>query len=230
MAEAIPHIAWLTDASGSVDYLNDRGATYTGHPRQAHYGSGWLKLVHPADAGPVLLAWQHATTTAAPYELSCRIRRADGEFRWHICRALPLRGRDERILRWIGTADDLDDLVLPDNHARRLEQQSGQLAALLEGAASLPPPSRLAAKLASGVSPSDLVRLRLLATGMSPRDLDVLRLLGAGHTNSVIADLQNRSLRGVEASRARLRRHLGLHTRAELSQFAYEAGLDQRAP
>jgi PAS domain S-box-containing protein len=226
IAESIPHIAWLADGDGEVDYVNDRVTAYTGYPRQAHYGWKWLDLVHPDDTGSVRLAWRHATTTAAPFELSCRVRRADGQFRWHICRALLLRGGDGRILRWIGTADDLDDPMLPNDKAGRLQRQTTELRTLLEGAGPLSRPSRLAAELARGVSTADLVKLRLLAAGISDRDLEVLRLLAAGHTNSVIANLQTRSLRGVEASRARVRQLLGLQTRAELVQFARDAGLE----
>ena len=126
----------------------------------------------------------------------------------------------------MGTADDLDDPMLPNDKAGRLQRQTTELRTLLEGAGPLSRPSRLAAELARGVSTADLVKLRLLAAGISDRDLEVLRLLAAGHTNSVIANLQTRSLRGVEASRARVRQLLGLQTRAELVQFARDAGLE----
>jgi PAS domain-containing protein len=50
VAEAIPHMVWLADASGSAEYFNERGTEYAGLPRQANYGWEWVKLVHPHDA------------------------------------------------------------------------------------------------------------------------------------------------------------------------------------
>ena len=108
IAESIPHLVWLADASGCTDYLNERGTEYTGLPRQANYGWRWVELVHPDDAVRARLGWEHATRTATPFELPFRILRADGVFRWHAFRALPVRGRQGEILRWIGTADDID--------------------------------------------------------------------------------------------------------------------------
>jgi PAS domain-containing protein len=50
VVEAIPHMVWLADASGSTEYFNERGTEYAGLPRQANYGWEWVKLVHPHDA------------------------------------------------------------------------------------------------------------------------------------------------------------------------------------
>ena len=109
IAESIPHIVWLADATGSTDYFNERGTEYTGLGRQANYGWKWLELVHPDDLDRARLGWEHATRTPTPFELPYRIRRSDGEFRWHVFRALPVRGRGGAIMRWIGTADDLTE-------------------------------------------------------------------------------------------------------------------------
>jgi PAS domain S-box-containing protein len=209
LAEAIAHIVWLADAEGATDYLNDRGTAYTGYPRPAHYGWGWLEVVHPDDAERARLGWQHATENAVPFELSYRLRGADGQFRWHDCRALPVRDNGGHIARWIGTADDLEDPTRPRDQAGHLNRQTAQLRSLLDTDPS-PTNQRLALDA---------------ATGISPRDLLVLRLLAAGHTNAAIADLVGLSLRSIEASRSRLRHQLGLRTRAELVQFAADAGL-----
>jgi PAS domain S-box-containing protein len=208
-AEAIPHVVWLAGAAGATDYLNDRGAAYTGYPRQAHYGWGWLDLVHPDDSDRARLGWQHATRTAIPFELSYRLRRHDGQFRWNDCRALPVRDSAGHILRWLGTADDLEDSTLPRHDAGRIERQTTQLRALLE---AVPPAA-------------DQQRVADDPSAVSPRDRLVLQLLAAGHTNAAIANLLGLSLRSIEASRARLRQQFGLRTRAELVQFAHDAGL-----
>jgi PAS domain S-box-containing protein len=209
LAEAIPHIVWLADADGATDYLNDRGTAYTGYPREAHYGSGWLALVHPEDVDRARLGWQHATRNAVPFDLPYRVRGGDGQFRWHACRALPVRDNAGHIVRWIGTADELGDPTLPRDDAGRIDRQTAQLRTLLETD-----------------RPATNQQIALdAATHIAPRDLLVLRLLAAGHTNTAIANLLGLSLRSIEASRSRLRQQLGLRTRAELVQFAHDAGL-----
>jgi PAS domain S-box-containing protein len=131
MAESIPHIVWMAGADGSTDYFNRRGTDYTGLPRQVNYGWDWVNLVHPADADRARLGWEHATRTATPFVLSYRIRRWDGEFRWHAFRALPVRNGAGEIVRWIGTADDVHDLRWPGDAMGRVERQTNELHALL---------------------------------------------------------------------------------------------------
>jgi DNA-binding NarL/FixJ family response regulator len=60
---------------------------------------------------------------------------------------------------------------------------------------------------------------------LTSRELSVLRLIATGYTNAEIANLLGLSLRSIEASRARIRQHLGLRTRAGLMRFARDAGI-----
>ena len=131
VAEAIPHIAWLADAKGSTDYFNTLGTDYTGLPREVNYGWGWLDLVHPADAERARVGWAHASSTATAFELIYRLRGRDGEFRWHVFRALPIRGDDGEVQRWIGTADELTSQHDASDQAR-VETQVAQLRTMLE--------------------------------------------------------------------------------------------------
>ncbi len=132
IAESIPHIVWLAAPDGSTRYFNRRGTDYTGCPPEANYDWNWVSLVHPEDAQRAQHAWEHATRTGTEYHLEYRIRRADGEFRWHAMRALPMRGPDAQILYWIGTATDIHDQKLLESNLRRSERQSAEALALLE--------------------------------------------------------------------------------------------------
>ena len=134
VAESIPHIVWLSHPSGSIDYINTFGTDYTGLPREANYGWRWLELVHPDDAQLAGLGWERAMRTLTPFELTYRIRRSDGQFRWYAFRALPIRRPNGEILRWIGIADDVDDGALPEDDRARIERQTRELRALLEAA------------------------------------------------------------------------------------------------
>ena len=132
VAESIPHITWVTDPGGLTEYLNRLGIAYTGLPRRATYGWGWLALIHPDDIDRARRGWERATRTEMPFEMSLRIRRVDGEFRWHAFRALPVRGPDGEILKWLGTADPLAGPMGPNGDPGRFEQRTTSLHALLE--------------------------------------------------------------------------------------------------
>jgi len=216
VAESIPHIVWLSDAEGSTDYFNERGTDYTGFPRQANYGWRWVELVHPEDAVRARLGWDHAARTVTPYELTYRIRRSDGAFRWHAFRALPVRDRSGGILRWIGTADDLTDRPDPVDEAL-VERQVSELRAMFVAAGGSEADVPLA-DLSEGADGVDL----------KPRDLTVAFLVAEGHTSAEIANRLGVSLRTIEATRSRLRRVLGLPTRADLVRFVRDHELGAR--
>jgi len=237
IAEAIPHIVWLADGTGATDYFNERGTAFTGLPRQRNYGWRWLELVHPDDAPRARAGWEAAARTATPYELSYRLRRCDGVYRWHACRALPVPG-PSGVTRWIGTADELPDpseaAAGADDEAR-IARQVEQLRKLLAHAETAPtqrfghvPDGELARRvddlLRSDPAPAPAPAEEAVAS-LRPRDLKVAGLVGRGHTNVEIANLLGVSLRTVEASRSRLRHALGLRTRADIVRFAREREL-----
>ncbi|HEV7686233.1 MAG TPA: PAS domain-containing protein [Acidimicrobiia bacterium] len=237
IAESIPHLVWLADGAGSTDYFNERGTGYTGLSRQANYGWKWVELVHPDDVGRARLGWEHSTRTATPFELCYRIRRSDGVFRWHGFRALPVRGEQGQIQRWIGTADDLEDAAGVEDDEARLGRQISQLRAMLEavqpcetkrfGFAHLElRQARLDQMLDGADAPSPSRSPGpLTAADLTSRDLSVARLLATGYSNAEIANLLGLSVRSIEASRARLRQCLGVSTRAGIVRFAREFGL-----
>jgi PAS domain S-box-containing protein len=238
IAESIPHMVWLAGPDGATDYFNELGTEYTGLPRQANYGWGWVELVHPEDAERARLGWEHATRTVTPFELTYRIRRSDGVHRWHAFRALPVRSAEGEILRWIGTADDLEYVCAHEDDEVRLDRQTRQLRALMEAidpqaaarGRSLDARRKTrrvnevleAADRPAGAPQSDPAAL---ITRLSPREVAVLRLLAVGCTNAEVANLLGISLRSVEAARAGVRRTLGLQSRADLVRFAFDAGL-----
>jgi PAS domain S-box-containing protein len=139
IAESIPHIVWTCGADGLISSLNRRGTEYTGLPAEAG-PVAWSAVVHPDEVDGVLEAWGRALATGSNYEVEYRMRRVDGEYRWHAVRALPVRGPDGAIVRWIGTATDIQDhktdqLGLADAYAQAVE--AATLIAAFEAAAPL---------------------------------------------------------------------------------------------
>lgn len=108
MAELIPQIVWTAGPDGRVDYYNRRWTDYTGLSVDTGTAGDWPAVVHPDDQDRTLSAWASSVATGRVYEIEHRVRRADGGWRWMLSRAWPLRDEDGRIVRWFGTATDID--------------------------------------------------------------------------------------------------------------------------
>jgi len=96
LAEATPGLVWTATACGNVDYFNQRWIDYTGLPQDQGKDWGWQSAVHPDDLPSCLKAWTRALQTGENYETEYRLKRADGNYRWHLGRATPMRGERVR--------------------------------------------------------------------------------------------------------------------------------------
>ncbi len=108
-AQAMPHHVWTGPADGKLDWFNDRVYEYTGLTSGELDGDGWGRVIDPADVALASARWTHALKTGEPYETEFRIRRADGSYRWHLARAVPIRDDNGIVQRWIGSSTDIDD-------------------------------------------------------------------------------------------------------------------------
>jgi PAS domain S-box-containing protein len=124
---------------GATEYLNRIGSAYTGAPPEANYGWNWVNLVHPDDAERARAGWAEAVRTESPFALEFRVRRHDGVFRWHACRALPVRREDGRVRKWVGTATDIEDHRRLEVEAERSKRQALEALTLLETLQSAAP-------------------------------------------------------------------------------------------
>jgi len=89
--ETIPAIVSSTQPDGSVDFVSHRWLDYVGRSREEILGGAWKSTIHPDDLDRALNNWQAALATGQPLEMETRYRRADGEYRWFLVRAVPLR-------------------------------------------------------------------------------------------------------------------------------------------
>ena len=110
LGDSIPQQVWTALPDGSLDYVNERVLTYFGRTFDQMVGWGWSELVHPEDLPRCVELWTESLRTGALYEYEFRLRRAaDSAFRWHLTRAVPMRGEDGEIVRWFGTNTDIED-------------------------------------------------------------------------------------------------------------------------
>jgi PAS domain S-box-containing protein len=133
LAEAIPEIIWTADPDGTVDYFNRRWYEYTGLTREDTEGWGWKTVLHPDDVERSVEHWRRSVETGEVYEIEYRFRQGqDGRYRWHLGRALPLRGGDDKIIKWFGTCTDIDDRKHAEEQQRFLSEASAVLVSSLD--------------------------------------------------------------------------------------------------
>jgi PAS domain S-box-containing protein len=127
--ETIPALAWIDGADGSNEFVNRRWADYTGLSPKDTIGSGWHVIVHPDDLAQLLAKSRTSLASGEPFEDEARFRGGvDGEYRWFLLRAVPLRDKRGRILRWYGVATDIEDRKRAEEERERIRQLQAVLA------------------------------------------------------------------------------------------------------
>ena len=124
IADAIPHILWLKRANLTTEYINRRGLQYNGIASDEIQAWDWRQALHPDDALLTGQAWQETVSRGTAFEREYRLRRADGQYRWHLTRSLPLRDAQGEIVKWVGTCTDIHDQKLAEE---RIHEQAALL-------------------------------------------------------------------------------------------------------
>ncbi len=135
LARAMPNHVWTSPADGMLDWFNEQVYAFSGAAPGSLDGEDWTVLVHPDDVQSAGARWAEALRTGHTYEAEFRLRRADGAWRWHIARAVPIEGEAGQARRWIGTNTDIQDQkeiaeALADGNAtleRRVEERTSEL-------------------------------------------------------------------------------------------------------
>ena len=121
MISAIPNLSYETDADGANIFTSDQWRAYTGMTEEESAVAGFIRAYHPDEAEDVLAQWSAAVRLGASFERKCRIRAADGSYRWFLNRAQPGRDAEGRLVRWAGSLTDIDDLIRAEERARENE-------------------------------------------------------------------------------------------------------------
>lgn len=109
--ESVPGMSFTTRPDGFSDYMSRQWEDFSGVPLVEQLGDGWITLLHPDDRARTLAAWRTAVQGRTPYDLEYRVRRRDGIYVWFKVRGHAIRDVSGAIVRWFGTAVNIDDLV-----------------------------------------------------------------------------------------------------------------------
>ncbi|WP_324672128.1 PAS domain-containing protein [Hymenobacter sp. GOD-10R] len=107
LADSIPQLIWTATAEGLIEYYNQHTAAYSGMSPDELGPTGWVALLDPLEQAGAARRWVRSVATGENYEGLFRMRRHDGQYRWHIIRVRQLT--DDRGPRWFGACTDVDD-------------------------------------------------------------------------------------------------------------------------
>jgi PAS domain S-box-containing protein len=107
--DTIPVLAWSAHPEGLAEFFNRRWLDYAGLSVEEARGWGWTAAVHPDDLKRLTDYWRSILASGEPGEIEARLRRFDGEYRWFLFRAEPLRDDLGNIIRWYGTNIDIEE-------------------------------------------------------------------------------------------------------------------------
>jgi PAS domain S-box-containing protein len=120
--DTIPTLVWRSGPDGVPDFVNQPALDYTGLSFD-QIETGWPRAFHPDDKKGMLVKWSAIRESGMPGELVARLRRFDGEYRWFLFRAVPLRDEQGNIVKWYGSSTDIEDRKRAEEALREGEQR-----------------------------------------------------------------------------------------------------------
>lgn len=138
--DTIPSLLWASSPTGEITHISQTALKYSGLRFDDFLNLGWKQFIHPDDFEDAAKAFFHSMETGESINVVHRLRRADGEYRWHHARGEPLRGSDGKIIQWYGLSTDIDERKRAEDHLRdtRIElSRAARIATLAELSASI---------------------------------------------------------------------------------------------
>ena len=123
MVELNPQIPWELDADGNAMAIGPRWEQVTGMSAATAEGRGFLEAIHPEDRPRVEHAIAASIRSGDPIDVGCRILSRNNEWRWVRSRGAARRDPSGKIIRWYGSADDMNDQKKAEEALRKSEEQ-----------------------------------------------------------------------------------------------------------
>jgi PAS domain S-box-containing protein len=152
LANNIDQFAWTSDRLGYATWYNDRWYQYTGTTFGDMQGDGWTRVVHPAHVERVLSRVPQCIQEGRVWEDTFPIRGKNGQYRWFLSRAVPIRDASGQVIRWFGTNTDVTELRDLQEALKEADRRKDELLArtreLVESLATVRENERHAAAVA----------------------------------------------------------------------------------
>jgi PAS domain S-box-containing protein len=114
------HVAVL-GPDGSGLYVNQAALDYFGLTLEAWRSGDPYRFFHPDDRERMTSEVQSKFLSGYPHETEARLLGKDGKYRWFLLRHVPLRDEAGSIVKWYGTATDIEERHRAEDALRRSE-------------------------------------------------------------------------------------------------------------
>jgi PAS domain S-box-containing protein len=114
LANTVPSLVWSAGADGMMTWAGEQWYEYTGLEADENARNWMQSSLHPEDYARYSEKWTEAIARGIGYEITARHRRHDGEYRWFLTRAVPLRDDQGRPAAWVGTTTDIHERKLAE--------------------------------------------------------------------------------------------------------------------
>ena len=132
LANSIPQLAWMADAQGSIFWYNQRWYDFIGTLPGEMPKWGWRNVQHPDYADRVIQQLERSRQAEQPWEDTFPLLSKEGEYRWFLARAVPIRDSQGNLVRWFGTSTDISAQIAAEEQIRSLNAQLQERVAELE--------------------------------------------------------------------------------------------------
>jgi two-component system phosphate regulon sensor histidine kinase PhoR len=109
LTDNIPQMTWTNSPDGKITFYNKQWYSYTGVAPVPGIYESFRFVIHPDDLKLTEEHYYNAMRTGEVFEFENRYRRADGTYRWHLNRGIPLLDEDGEVLFWVGSATDIEE-------------------------------------------------------------------------------------------------------------------------
>jgi two-component system CheB/CheR fusion protein len=110
MTDLMPDMIINANVDGEVFYYNKCWIDFTGWDLKKLKKNGWKELIHPEDLPAAEKNWTNAVKTGNEYEMELRILDKNGDYKWHISRAIPIKNEAGKIIMWVGATTEIHKL------------------------------------------------------------------------------------------------------------------------
>lgn len=123
LANSIPQLAWMADPDGTAFWYNLRWCDFAGVSMETLRQTGWAYLRHPDHQERVEKGIEAAKQSGDPWEDTFPLRTRDADYRWFLCRAVPILDPRGKVARWFGTGTDITNQIAAEERIRLLNRQ-----------------------------------------------------------------------------------------------------------
>ncbi len=131
MADTAPAMIWVSGPDKLCNFFNQGYLAFTGTTLEEALGNGWSSKVHPEDRDSCHAAYSAAFDARSSYQKECRLRRADGEYRWVLTTGVPRFESNGAFAGLVGSCTDITDVKR--NQEEALARQKLESLGVLAG-------------------------------------------------------------------------------------------------